>query len=282
MNYYELLEVSPNASQEVIKAAYKSLMLRYHPDRNPGNAEMAAHAALVIQAYTVLSDVNNRGAYDMQLRQQVAQRSPDIRTVRLDTYSASAAENALATRGTKSYRLQWSLIIIIIVAGWLISSQLKNNLSRERPVITQKVDAHRGEKEIGSTTISMFITDLTVKLNPAKSKGMADAETPSVEHSVSIPILDVKVGSFDAERFTQYLQRNKEAIIQDIALQLTESNYDELVKYGGEQYLKGIILKSIGVTTGANPAGDAPSVNSKSPERYGVVEVMLPESFTIH
>jgi curved DNA-binding protein CbpA len=55
-NHYDTLEVHPRASQEVIRAAYRSLMQRYHPDRNPGDVAAAARAASIAQAYDVLSD----------------------------------------------------------------------------------------------------------------------------------------------------------------------------------------------------------------------------------
>ena len=68
MNYYEILEVSPAASPEVIRAAYKSLMQRYHPDRNPDDASAAVRATRVVQAYEVLSDAERRAAYDRELQ----------------------------------------------------------------------------------------------------------------------------------------------------------------------------------------------------------------------
>ena len=41
MNYYEILEVSVNASKEVIKNAYRALIKKYHPDSYNGNKEFA-------------------------------------------------------------------------------------------------------------------------------------------------------------------------------------------------------------------------------------------------
>ena len=69
MNYYEILEVSQNASKEVIKAAYKSLIQRYHPDKNPDNVQIAERASLVVQAFEVLSNVDKRAVYDLQLKE---------------------------------------------------------------------------------------------------------------------------------------------------------------------------------------------------------------------
>jgi len=66
-NLYDLLEVSPIASDEVIKAAYRVLSNRYHPDKNIGS-ESATHAMSAINnAYEMLSDPAQRSAYDALL-----------------------------------------------------------------------------------------------------------------------------------------------------------------------------------------------------------------------
>ena len=41
-NYYEILELTKDSSQEEIEKSYKKLALRYHPDRNPGDSECAS------------------------------------------------------------------------------------------------------------------------------------------------------------------------------------------------------------------------------------------------
>ena len=78
MNYYEILEVSPLASREVLRAAYKSLMQRHHPDRRPHDADTAHRAALIAQAYAVLSDGHKRAAYDALLA-RLAARGFDLK-----------------------------------------------------------------------------------------------------------------------------------------------------------------------------------------------------------
>ncbi|TAG04239.1 MAG: hypothetical protein EAZ44_05110 [Cytophagia bacterium] len=65
-NLYEILEVSAVASQEEIKASYKKLALKYHPDRNPDNEQAEEHFKLVAHAYQILSNENNRRQYDYQ------------------------------------------------------------------------------------------------------------------------------------------------------------------------------------------------------------------------
>ena len=58
---YEILEVSPNASQETIERMYRYLAQRYHPDRDTGDAERFDEIA---QAYRTLKEPKSRAAYD--------------------------------------------------------------------------------------------------------------------------------------------------------------------------------------------------------------------------
>lgn len=64
MDYYQLLEVSKDASQEDVKRAYRKKALKYHPDRNPDDPEAEQKFKEVSEAYEVLSDENKRQMYD--------------------------------------------------------------------------------------------------------------------------------------------------------------------------------------------------------------------------
>lgn len=71
MTYYEILEVSENASEEVIKMAYKALCRKYHPDVYSGDEKIANDMmSLINEAYDVLSDASKRQEYDEFLRLQ--------------------------------------------------------------------------------------------------------------------------------------------------------------------------------------------------------------------
>lgn len=63
-DYYEILGVSKDASEDDIKKAYRSLAKKYHPDLNPDNAEAEAKFKEVNQAYEILSDGDKRSRYD--------------------------------------------------------------------------------------------------------------------------------------------------------------------------------------------------------------------------
>jgi len=66
-NYYDILGVSKTASEDEIKAAYRKLAKKYHPDLNAKNAEAAEKFKEVNQANEVLSDAKKRAQYDAEL-----------------------------------------------------------------------------------------------------------------------------------------------------------------------------------------------------------------------
>ena len=63
-DYYEVLGVSKNASDDEIKKAYRKLAVKYHPDRNPGDKEAEAKFKEINEAHEVLSDKQKRARYD--------------------------------------------------------------------------------------------------------------------------------------------------------------------------------------------------------------------------
>ena len=68
-NYYEILEVDKNASDEIIKVAYKALVKKYHPDLKEGNAKINAEDKIkqINEAYDILSNPEKKYEYDQNL-----------------------------------------------------------------------------------------------------------------------------------------------------------------------------------------------------------------------
>lgn len=71
-NYYEILEVHPRASKEVIEKAYRVLVKKYHPDLYIGEEKIYAEQKIrdVNEAYKILSDVFLKEQYDLELEKE--------------------------------------------------------------------------------------------------------------------------------------------------------------------------------------------------------------------
>ena len=63
-DYYEILDISKDASQDEIKKAYRKQALKYHPDKNPGDKQAEDNFKEAAEAYEVLRDPQKRSKYD--------------------------------------------------------------------------------------------------------------------------------------------------------------------------------------------------------------------------
>lgn len=93
---YEMLEVSENASPEVIEKAYKILVKKYHPDLQPANEKANAETKMkeINEAYSVLSDEQKRADYDNDLKAKREQAKMQEK---------QAIYNQATTQRTQSY-----------------------------------------------------------------------------------------------------------------------------------------------------------------------------------
>src|ERR1700723_3263613 len=71
-DYYEILGVGRDCDDQLLKGAYRKLALQFHPDRNPGDHGAEERFKEAAEAYSVLSDLQKRPAYDRFGHQGVA------------------------------------------------------------------------------------------------------------------------------------------------------------------------------------------------------------------
>jgi len=64
-SYYDILGVDERANKEEIKKAFRSLSLKHHPDKNPGNPKAVDMFQKISEAYETLGDDSKRQEYDM-------------------------------------------------------------------------------------------------------------------------------------------------------------------------------------------------------------------------
>ena len=78
MTYYEILEISETASEEVVRMAYKALAKKYHPDIFQGDPiEAEERMKQINMAYSVLSDSTKRAQYDAILNSKKARNNTE-------------------------------------------------------------------------------------------------------------------------------------------------------------------------------------------------------------
>lgn len=89
--HYDNLQISKTASDEVIRAAYRALSQKHHPDKNPANREAAERVMkLINEAYTVLSDPALRKEHDSWIAQQLHEElNAQLRSQNLESGSHS-------------------------------------------------------------------------------------------------------------------------------------------------------------------------------------------------
>lgn len=68
LNYYSILGIAENATSSEVKAAFKQMAVKYHPDKHAGDPEMEERFKEINEAYQVLSSPYERARYDLQLK----------------------------------------------------------------------------------------------------------------------------------------------------------------------------------------------------------------------
>jgi len=121
-NLYELLQVQPSADPEIILAAFRRLILRYHPDRNPSPDALEMTQRLN-HAYEILGDPKKREQYDRDLRAGASSNFVGASQAKTSPYSVQPNQPRPRPPGPSGIRskngLQWAVIgvVAVLIAG---------------------------------------------------------------------------------------------------------------------------------------------------------------------
>lgn len=117
-DYYEVLQLHPNAEPEVIESAFRRLALKYHPDKGGSNERMAE----LNRAYAVLSNPEQRGAYDAAwLQSSVPGTGEANNSAASDAPGDSAPAPPTAVAVPPGSPFRWLLVIPAALVGSLLS-----------------------------------------------------------------------------------------------------------------------------------------------------------------
>lgn len=117
MDYYRILNVDKDAKPEEIKARYKELAVKYHPDKNP-DKDTSREFRIISEAYKTLSDPHSRRHYDGMVSKGQHSKIYDAFTIRLpDSFSIfnkmfgsmlSSFDLPKMPEGSRYYSQSWS------------------------------------------------------------------------------------------------------------------------------------------------------------------------------
>ena len=165
IDFYEILEVNPKASQEIVRAAYAVLMERYAPEKNPNASETARMRADIQLAYDVLSNPEQRKGYDAELNKaknrsiessqnpnlyDPASKNPSkisrLKTGQTQDVTGASDGSSLLSR-LKWKQWGWAVSILAVVAI-LISMVQPDPEKAERGHLAVKLEAERDRQKL--------------------------------------------------------------------------------------------------------------------------------------
>lgn len=175
-DYYEILGVPRDVSDEDLKKAYRKLVLQYHPDRNPGNKTAEEKIREINAAYEVVGDPEKRRAYDrLRFGDEVRDETPDPNVILEQMEHKLFDEGrkeifALFIKDTKRIKAELAIVRERTVAAQGYDT-FKERIVAERAAeilpefVTAEMDARRDR--ILDVAVQMMASQLVVRKDDA-------------------------------------------------------------------------------------------------------------------
>lgn len=150
MTYYELLEISENASDDVVHMAYKALVKKYHPDVYIGDKNFAEEKMKAInEAYSVLSDSVKRSAYDAFLKKKRAEQNASEHDKQSETETKIQPEK-VKKGGFKKWILLAGALFIAVLLILPLTATSDIETVKDSVVLVEVYDENNNEIATGS------------------------------------------------------------------------------------------------------------------------------------
>lgn len=128
--HYDNLKVAHNAPPEVIRAAYRTLSQKFHPDRNPGNPESTRIMGIINASYEVLSDPAKRREHDLWIAKQKQTNHASPRTTPSAQPATISAAHNLGGNALAHVLRNW---LIYLISGFVIWALVTDHSSPPPP-----------------------------------------------------------------------------------------------------------------------------------------------------
>lgn len=260
LNYYDVLEVSPNASAGVIRAAYKSLIQRHHPDKLAGDASANQRATLIIEAYENLSDPEKRAAFDRMLKAAQWQQ-----------YVPPQTSAHVARSGSNGIEAKWPVVLAVLAAiSYLAWETLQPSPPGKQSAMHIETPADAARMGTAPEVIARQLDVWLVNRAPDGREERFVLHVPRITLTIAA----------SAEGVRQRMRDVIDEIEPALEARLAQASYISLIAKDGEDYLCGLIKDELvsHILSGDNPEA-WPGLKEMG---AGVVlKVGLPESYSV-
>jgi curved DNA-binding protein CbpA len=273
-DYYKILEVTRSASLPVIKAAYKALLNKYHPDKNidDSNNKLYNQKLLLIrEAYDILSDAEKRKEYDKTIcnagdHEEKIQKTEVVKNIEPTKPSISGMPKNSETSFTwvGIGLIIFVIILVAISAGSNEETSAYNNQAavsyteKSQPLAIPELPKEPTEEELRlkkekeelslkARIIASFAKDVSVIMPPDEdgdSICIPGNQFAVCNYKIVIPRISLLVYEDNKEAVIDNILKNKSLIIHHIKRELSDDLYTNYTGLNGEEELS-LFIKNI-------------------------------------